>query len=598
MHRPRPSLGSTARRAIGLACCWLAGLATARTAGATASPWASNPQSRVRLVSAYRVAPRTGELRLGLQFRLAPGWHVYWKNSGDAGFAPAVELARWPGLAPPELLWPAPHRYELPGGLLAFGYAGEVVYPIRSALDAAAGSGPLRLAADVDYLVCQVDCIPYRYTLSLDQPIGERAVPDPETAPLLDRWWGQLPLAADRRPGVRVEARLLPAAAPGASAATGATAASEARATDGRLRLELGLRGVAAGPGGADLFVETHPALELGRPRVQAVAGGLLFEVPARRKDLSAPLPASTEIAWTATGLLQGGRTLALAGRQRMPVPGGGLAGDGAHQRGSAAAASAPPVTSGAPPERLTRGGGGAARRGLEDLLAAGDPLLAAIAAVAATLLALERFGLLARRPSPPDGGSQDSPVGAGSPSVAPVGRGALGFLALLAVLGALYALSLEIGALGLAGVEIALLAMGLLAWLRQRAARRRPVRLLLAACLAACAVATPWLAQRYRTARAAADIGHPAAGMGRPALSMGRSAAGMGRPAQSTDSSAVGMDRPAAGRRHPAADIGRPAAGMGHPSPAACRAAAPAAAPFAAHPAYPSEPSPSIEVI
>ena len=103
---------------LALAACWLG---TAREAAASASAWASNPQSQVRLLSSDLVAPRRGELRLGIQFRLAPGWHVYWKNSGDAGFAPVVAFARAPGLAPPELLWPAPHRYELPGGLEAFG---------------------------------------------------------------------------------------------------------------------------------------------------------------------------------------------------------------------------------------------------------------------------------------------------------------------------------------------------------------------------------------------------------------------------------------------------------------------------------------------
>ena len=31
--------------------------------------------------------------RLGLRLRLAPGWHTYWKNPGDAGAAPEIVLA-------------------------------------------------------------------------------------------------------------------------------------------------------------------------------------------------------------------------------------------------------------------------------------------------------------------------------------------------------------------------------------------------------------------------------------------------------------------------------------------------------------------------
>src|SRR5262245_31040682 len=87
-----------------------------------ASEWASNPQSRVRLISPWGTAPRGGELLLGLQFRLAPGWHAYWKNSGDAGFPPAVTFQPAAVLGKPELLWPTPRRFDLPGGLVAFGY--------------------------------------------------------------------------------------------------------------------------------------------------------------------------------------------------------------------------------------------------------------------------------------------------------------------------------------------------------------------------------------------------------------------------------------------------------------------------------------------
>src|SRR4051794_4884658 len=87
-------------------------------AAAAAGAWESNPQSRVRLITPGTVATRTGDLRLGLHFTLAPGWHFYWKNSGAAGFPPVVVFGKAPGLAGAELLWPAPERFELRGGLV------------------------------------------------------------------------------------------------------------------------------------------------------------------------------------------------------------------------------------------------------------------------------------------------------------------------------------------------------------------------------------------------------------------------------------------------------------------------------------------------
>lgn len=461
----RRILGSAACAAMAPLAIVAAGwLSSARVAWAAASPWLGNPQSQVRLVSGDSVAPRHGELRLGVQFRLAPGWHAYWKNSGDAGFAPIIAWKRVPGLGPPELLWPAPSRFELPGGLEAFGYSGEVVYPARATLDAAPGTGLLRLGADVDYLVCEVDCVPYRYTLILDQPLGERAEADPRTTPLLDRWWRQVPLALAAG-GQPAAAAALPAT-PGNPEIT--ARAQITRTGLSELRLVLRLRGVSAAPGGADLFFESHPAFELGRPRLVAMPGELRFAVPARRKDTSAPLPAATDIAWTATGLAPGASPapLALSARQRVPIAG--------------APAPDPPAAA-----------AGATRRpSLRGMATALDPRVVAAAAVAAALLTLEGWGLLRRR----------RPAKARKVT-APPRREAAGFLALLMTVCLLYALSLEISAERLAGVELALLAMGLLAWLRRRIERPGLARALLAAGLAACMIVPPWLAGRDRLA-------------------------------------------------------------------------------------------------
>ena len=539
--------GSAARAALAglaLAAGWLG---SARPAAAVASPWITNPQSQVRLISGDLVAPHQGELRLGIQFRLAPGWHAYWKNSGDAGFAPVVTWKDVPGLAPPELLWPAPHRFELPGGLEAFGYSDEVVYPVRAAVAPIAGSAPiagggpagrrasLRLSANVDYLVCEVDCVPYRYDLVLDQPLGDRAEVDPQTAPLLDRWWRQVPLPAGRGTG--------PAGNPALASRAEMTLARTA--APGELRLALRLRGVTAAPGGADLFFESHPALELGRPRVRAADGGLLFEVPARRKDTSMPLPAITAIAWTATGLDQDGQDggptpLALAARQEVAVPAAKASAPAAKVFGPVAEASAPaanasaPAAKGAAPIRREESGWKGPERRVRGFLAAGDPRVVALAAVAAALLTLEAWGLLRLRPRRRTAAIS----GAGAPVRRSGRREAAGFLALLVTLGLLYVLSLEISAEGLAGIELALLAMSLVAWLRRRIERPGLARLLLAAALAACTIVPPWLAGRNRL------VSDPAALRG-ASLAVGSGhAAGSGGPFSSTTLTTVSNRR------------------------------------------------------
>ncbi len=351
-----------------------------RISWSAASPWSENEQSRVRLVTPWKVAPRTGELQMGLHFKLAPGWHVYWKNSGDAGFPPVVVFGKQPGLGEPELLWPAPHRFELPGNLVAFGYEDEVVYPVRATLKDAGDR--LRLEADVDYLVCEVDCIPYRYTVALDQPTGT-PVPDPETAPLIDRWWSRLP---ERQvAGVSTDAAL-----------------------DGTT-LEVRVRGAQPGEN-ANVFLESHDAFDPGKPIAQTTEDGVVYRVPLKPRE-AGKMPSTTNIAWTVTGLVQDGQTFSLeASRQVGPRP----------------------KQAEKPPGLLER------------------PAVLTAFAVATTLLALALWGLLGSRlPSP--------------------GVQALGFLAGAATVGTLYALSRQIRPEQLAAVELALLALGLVAWLRHR---------------------------------------------------------------------------------------------------------------------------------
>lgn len=269
-----------------------------------ASAWSENEQSRVRLITEHAVAPRSGPIRMGLQFTLSPGWHVYWKNSGDAGFPPVVTFSAPGGtLEEPQLFWPAPHRFELPGGLVAFGYEKEAVYPIQATLrtNAEANGDLLTIAADVDYLVCEVDCIPYRYTLTLDQPLSDEAAPDPEAVSLLDAAWARLPARASEVAGVQTG---------------GVVHAGKPEEPV----LEVRLRGVKAAAGTTDLFLETHELFDAGKPVPKVTPDGVVFRVPLKPKEAGQELPEKTAFAWTVTGLEKDGQPVALEARREVQV--------------------------------------------------------------------------------------------------------------------------------------------------------------------------------------------------------------------------------------------------------------------------------------
>lgn len=265
----------------------LLGLLAAAPAMAATGPWQENDASSVRLVSPWGAAPREGELVLGLEFRLAPGWHVYWKNSGSAGYPPSIDLSPTPALGEAEILWPAPERYDLRGGLVAFGYHDHVIYPVRTTIAAGPEAGEvLEIAADVDYVVCEEDCIPYSYRLTLTQPLageGAEPVPAEEDRALLASYEERVPAAVEALPGVTSTGRL-------------DLSASESP------RLLVTLEGVPAGPE-PQIFFEPQELFEVGRPEVaQSGPDGVSFVVPLTPRQAGEPIE-QAELAWTMTGL-------------------------------------------------------------------------------------------------------------------------------------------------------------------------------------------------------------------------------------------------------------------------------------------------------
>ena len=114
----------------------------------------------VSLISETNTAPG-GQARLALHFQLAPGWHIYWSNPGDAGLAPQIALDPPAVLGP--LAFPQP-AYLLQDGVAGYVLSGDVVLPFT-----ATGVGGA-IAGTARWLVCRDICVPEhaRFTLALN----------------------------------------------------------------------------------------------------------------------------------------------------------------------------------------------------------------------------------------------------------------------------------------------------------------------------------------------------------------------------------------------------------------------------------------------
>jgi len=162
-----------------------------------------------------RAAARPGEtIDAGLRLKMRDGWHVYWKNPGDAGLAPKVKWTLPAGWTAGMFSWPAPHRL-VAGPVTSFGYENEVVLPLTLTVPADAKPGSrAHLAAKADWLECREACVPGRAQLSLDVPVAADAKIDPAGADLIEKARAEVPrldssAAADALwDGARVRLRL------------------------------------------------------------------------------------------------------------------------------------------------------------------------------------------------------------------------------------------------------------------------------------------------------------------------------------------------------------------------------------------------------
>jgi thiol:disulfide interchange protein DsbD len=135
-----------------------------------ASNSADLPHVHVQLISPdAQLHP--GANNAGLYFKLEPGWHVYWKNPGDAGEPPHIKWTLPQGITAGPLQYPIPKRLPL-GPLMDFGYEDEVLFPFQLNVSSGTSGSPSVLHAKVDWLVCRGSCIPEKTELELTRPIA------------------------------------------------------------------------------------------------------------------------------------------------------------------------------------------------------------------------------------------------------------------------------------------------------------------------------------------------------------------------------------------------------------------------------------------
>jgi thiol:disulfide interchange protein DsbD len=129
--------------------------------------------------------------RVGVVLKMKPGWHIYWRNPGDSGAATFVKFTVPEDFEVSELRWPVPVKFEQPGGLVGYGYEGEVMlWAVVRAPESARVGESITVKAEVEWLVCEKVCVPGEAKLSVTVPVRKTEPADRER---FDRWEAQLP---------------------------------------------------------------------------------------------------------------------------------------------------------------------------------------------------------------------------------------------------------------------------------------------------------------------------------------------------------------------------------------------------------------------
>ena len=146
--------------------------------------------TEVELVSGVAAIVAGEPFEAAVRMKMDPGWHVYWKNSGDSGLPVSIRWDLPEGFQASSIHWPIPQRLE-EADLTTYGYT-QGVFFISHIVPPVTWTGNIvGLKAHVDWLACEKICIPGKADLLLNLPIGTMASPSAwayELAQTRGRW--------------------------------------------------------------------------------------------------------------------------------------------------------------------------------------------------------------------------------------------------------------------------------------------------------------------------------------------------------------------------------------------------------------------------
>ena len=239
----------------------------------------------IRLLSSVTTVKPGSTFAVGLLMQMDPGWHTYWKNSGEAGLPTRIRWRLPKGFSAGEIQWPLPHKYNETGEVLTYGYVDENMLLVNiTAPSSLPVPSTVRIGADVEWLECEKICVPGSGAAELRLPASAHD-PGRDNIPAFEKYGREVPVPLSASSGFKLES------------------STDRTSIDVHLKAAEG-QSFAVVPGVVpDLYPDPDEDLAYGRTVVQAGPGEATLRVPLSvYEKLTRPLTFSGVIVYQPQG--------------------------------------------------------------------------------------------------------------------------------------------------------------------------------------------------------------------------------------------------------------------------------------------------------
>ena len=141
--------------------------------------------TKATLLLSHEAARAGDTVTAAVRLQMAPGWHTYWRNSGESGSPTKIEWELPAGITPGEIQWPVPEKDVIAEELVrvtTYIHHGEIFLLVPLTVGVGAAAGPAAIKAKVSWIECEKQCVPGGANVNATLAIGETATPSTAAA--------------------------------------------------------------------------------------------------------------------------------------------------------------------------------------------------------------------------------------------------------------------------------------------------------------------------------------------------------------------------------------------------------------------------------